>query len=273
MFDHLPQNNKRIFSSITRKDSHSVMEKARSVISHYRALMEYHPQDVWDIMDTQNRFAYANKNLNKVVGLNKKYDFEGRHMTEPPAACYDVCATDFVEQNHHCLQERKAIEVLDIHPSRDSDWFVYIFRKTPIFLLDSEIIPPSDVRAADAEIVGTLHQGRDVLDYWKDGVMGLQRLYNYFTGKSDISIIHQRPADLTDPIAEVLFLLLCGRKVKEIARILNITEHAARSRVDMLKIKLGVRRLPDIVEAAIAKGYHQHLPSRFTGKQISIILS
>lgn len=273
MFDHLPQNNNRIFSSITRKDSHSVMEKTRSLISHYHALMEYLPQDIWDIMDTQNRFAYANKNLNKVVGLSKKYNFEGRHMTEPPAACYDVCAAEFVEQNHLCLQERKAIEVLDIHPSKDNEWFVYIFQKTPIFLLGNEIINPSDARVADAEIVGTLHQGRDVLDYWKDGVMGLQRLYSYFTGKSDISILHQRPADLTDPLTEVLFLLLCGKKVKEIARILNITEHAARGRVDILKVKLGVHRLPDIVEAAITKGYHQHLPSRFTGKHISMILS
>ena len=273
MFDYLPQNNKRIFSSITQKDSHLVMEKARSVISHFRALMEYYPQDVWDIMDTQNRFAYANKNLNQVVGLSKKYNFEGRHMTEPPAACYDECAADFVEQNHLCMQDRKVIEVLDIHPGKEDEWFVYVFCKTPILLLDNEIISPSDVRAADAEIVGTLHHGRDVLDYWKDGVVGLQRLYNHFTGTSDISILHQRPTDFSDPQAEVLFLLFCDKKVKEIARILNITERAARDRVETLKKKLGVRRLPDIVEAAIAKGYHQYLPSRFTGKQISIILS
>ena len=248
------------------------MEKACSVIPHYRALMDYHPQDVWDIMDTHNRFAYANKNLNQIVGLSKKYDFEGRHMTEPPAACYDECATDFVEQNHLCLQDRKAIEVLDIHPGNTDEWFVYIFRKTPILLLDNEIINPTDNKAANAEIVGTLHQGRDVLDYWKDGVLGLQKLYQHFTGKSDISVLHQSPAGFSDAQAEVLFLLFCDKKVKEIARILNITERAARDRVETLKVKLGVRRLPDLVEVAIAKGYHQHLPSRFTGKQISIIL-
>ena len=249
------------------------MEKARSVISHYRALMEYHPQDVWDIMDVHNRFAYANKNLNQVVGLNKSYDFEGRHMAEPPAACYDVCASDFVEQNHLCIQGRKAIEVLDIHPGNGDEWFVYIFRKSPIFLLDDEVISPSHAKWHDAEIVGTLHQGRDVLEYWKDGVMGLQRLYNHFTGKSDISILRQPPEGLSDPQAEVLFLLLCDKKAKEIARILSISESAARGRISALKTKFGVHRLPDIVEAAIAKGYHQHLPSRFTGKQISMILS
>ena len=249
------------------------MEKARSVISHYRALMEYHPQDVWDIMDVHNRFAYANKNLNKVVGLNKNYDFEGRHMKEPPAACYDVCAGDFIEQNGHCLQTRSAIEVLDIHPGNKDEWFVYIFRKTPIFLLDNEVISPSHAKSHEAEIVGTLHQGRDVLEHWKSGVMGLQKLYNHFTGKSDISILRQCPEDLPDAQTEVLFLLLCDKKTKEIARILNITESAVRGRISTLKTKFGVHRVPDIVEAAIAKGYHQYLPSRFTGKQISMILS
>ena len=273
MFDHLPQNDKQIFPSITRKDSHSVMEKARSVISHYRALMEYHPQDVWDVMDIQNRFAYANRNLNQIVGLNKNYDFEGRHMTEPPAACYDACSGAFIEQNQVCLQSRKAIEVLDIHPSKSGEWFVYIFRKSPIFLLDDQVVSSSDARAADAETVGTLHQGRDVLEYWKDGVTGLQRLYNYYTGESDISILRQCPQDLTDPQSEVLFLLLSDKKSKEIARILNISESAVRGRILTLKTKFGVHRIQDIVEAAIEKGYHQHLPSRFTGKQISLILT
>ena len=235
--------------------------------------MEYHPQDIWDIMDIQNRFAYANRNLNKVVGLNKNFDFEGRHMAEPPAACYDLCASEFIEQNELCLHSRKIVEVLDIHPGKNNDWFVYIFRKTPIFLLNGEVISSTHARYHHADIAGTLHQGRDVLEHWKDGVMGLQKLYNHFTGKSDISILRQRPEDLTDPMAEVLFLLLCDKKTKEIARILNIGESAAKGRISALKTKLGVHRLPDIVEAAITKGYHQHLPSRFTGKQISLILS
>ena len=259
MFDYLPQNETRIFSHISRKNSHSVMDKAQSIIEQYYSLMNYHPNDVWDIMDIHNCFVYANKNLNKIVGLNKHYDFEGRHMSEPPVACYDQCAAEFVEQNDFCVQQNKDVEVLDVHPGQDGDWFVYIFRKTPIVV--------------NNEVIGTLHRGMDVMDHWKEGILGLQKILTFYTGKKEISTIIQSPLSLSDEQAEVLFFLLCRKRVKEIAQILNIAETAVRKRIDRLKENLGIHRAEDIVDAAIARNLHKHLPPRITGKQLSLIIN
>ena len=234
------------------------MDKAQSVIDYYRSLMEYHHQDVWDIMDLHNRFAYANKNLNRIVGLPENYDFEGRYMAEPPAACYEVCSGEFIEQNEHCIRSGKEVEILDIHPGENGDWFIYIFHKRPVWV--------------NGEIVGTLHRGRDVMEHWKEGVSGLQQLYAYFSGKKELSLSRQHPKTLTNKQVEVVFLLLCDKSIKEISQILCTSERAIRSRVDELKVKLGVSRTRDIVDAAVARGYHKHIPGRLTGKQLSMIL-
>ena len=258
MFNHLPQNQTRIFSSVTRKDARSVMDKTRSLVEKYQPLVNHYPDDVWDIMDCHNRFIYANNNLNRIVGLDSTYDFEGRYMAEPPAACYDICADEFIEQNDTCVHTQQDMKVLDIHPGMDGEWFVYIFHKKPIF--------------EGEEVVGTLHHGYSVLTQWKESVSVLQKASRFYTGTKEISVMIKKPDDFSDEQSEVLFFLLCNKDPKEIARILNIDVQAIYKRIVRLKEKFGVNSINQIIDAAIASDLHKRLPPRLAGKHLSLIL-
>ncbi len=234
------------------------MDKAKDLIEKYLALFQHYGNDVWDIMDIDNHFIYANKNLNNIVGLNQDYAMEGRHMSEPPVACYELCADAFIEQNNTCIHTRREMKVLDIHPSINGDWFVYIFHKKPL------------VEAG--QVIGTLHHGYSILDQWKETATLLQHFFHYYAGNKEVSAIIQTPDTLTTEQYEILFFLLCSQDPKDIAKILNVDAQVIYKRMARLKQKLGATNTKQLIEYAISSDLYKHLPPVLTGKHLSHVI-
>ncbi len=232
-------------------------------LEQWLSIMENQTSDVWDLMDLEHHFIYANPQLVNLVGLPSGYQLEGRHMSEPPASCYEVCAADFITQNEYCLRTQQDVRILDVHPGKEGDWFVYIFHKRPLY--DDE-----------GQLQGTIHHGVDVLKQWHESALTLQKLSEYYTGKPETSVIlhSQRPeqdtlkvacqADITAEQYDVLFCLLCRKSPKEIAVMLNLTLPAVHSRIQRLKEKMGVNSIPNLIERAVLLKLFQHLPARIT---------
>ena len=235
------------------------MKKASSLVERHLPLFDYMPDHVWDIMDCENRFVYANSRLNQLVGVKPDYDFVGRYMAEPPAACYEVSSAEFVDQNNLCVTTQRDLKILDIHPGSDGNWFVYIFHKKPIF--------------ENQEVVGTLHHGYPVLDQWRESIMAFQHLVNFYTGSKSVSATFEGSETLSDEQLEVLFFLLCRKVPKDIARILNVKTKAIYKRIDRLKEHFGVGNMSQLVEVTVVNGLYKQLPQRLvTEKHLSLII-
>ena len=71
---------------------------------------------------------------------------------------------------------------------------------------------------------------------------------------------------------ECLFLLLRSKTAKQIGGILGLSIRTIESYIDSIKVKFGCFSKSELIISAMTLNYHRHIPKRFTGQDLLMIL-
>ncbi|MGY3572479.1 helix-turn-helix transcriptional regulator [Vibrio sp. SCSIO 43135] len=218
----------------------------------------------WGCKDLNSVFVYANQAYADLIGVEKPSDCIGRTDFEMPSATRH-CAADFQAQDKYVMETRQSIKVLDIHPYPDGSWHAHIFTKSP--WLDEH-----------GEIKGTIFYGQELtntavleIGHWICRATGLE-------GDHSEPMTHNSPKEsLIEPLtareAEVLFLLLYGKKPKHIARVMNISIKTFESYVVRLRGKFSAHSKEQLIDRALDLGYGSAIPKTMLKTQLSVVLT
>jgi len=106
----------------------------------------------------------------------------------------------------------------------------------------------------------------------------LQQQDAKLTGKTQkpISYIlndYYSPLNLTEKQENCLFLLVRGKTVKEIAKILNISPRTVEGHLEAIKIKMNCKYKSEIIEHAIDCGFLYYIPKDFQEAKYNKIIT
>lgn len=77
-----------------------------------------------------------------------------------------------------------------------------------------------------------------------------------------------KPLPLTDKQENCLFLLIRGKSIKQIARVLQVSPRTIESHLEAIKIKLKCSSKSDLIEKAINLGFIYYIPQAFQNQNI-----
>ena len=106
----------------------------------------------------------------------------------------------------------------------------------------------------------------------------LHQLDNQFFGKSykPVSYIldnNHSPLTLTEKQENCLFLLIRGKSIKEIAKILRVSPRTIECHMDALKRKLNCQNKSDLIEQAIDSGFLYYIPKELQKNKLEEIVT
>jgi len=81
-----------------------------------------------------------------------------------------------------------------------------------------------------------------------------------------------KPLPLTDKQENCLFLLVRGKTIKEIAKILNLSPRTVEDHLDGIKTKLGCHYKSEIIEKAIDSNFLYYIPDQMQKYELDKIL-
>ena len=235
------------------------MQHAQTSISDdLRNFIRTHSKE-YIVYNLNHEFVCDNAAHRRTVGLSDQYQLEGRHISEPPAPCYQTCAPDFIEFLEQTVKKGKT-KTLDVHYRGQGDWFCYTCENTLM----------QDGQGRDAYII---HHGQPVFEAWQDSMKSLLSMQHHYTGQRQVSMQVDTVRELTQHQAEVLFFLLGRVEPKRIGRYLNMTESAVNKTVDRMRFLLGCGSTSQLIEKVVGMDWHKLIPQRLLGdKQIAMIL-
>lgn len=216
----------------------------------------------WGVHDCHSRVYYLNGHSTSLFGLPRKYPVCGKHFSEIPAPIFSACSEQIVEQNRLCIQEKKELSVLNVHPG-GKGWFAYITHKRPHY-------------NQKGEVDGVLSYGQSVTRAWMNAAHDIRSLMKLDSraalSNGQTSFRLGTMPNLSPRESEVLFFVICNQQIKQIASILGVSENTVRTHIEHLKKKFEVHSIAQLIEAAISTGCHDFMPSTLRLKQLSMII-
>lgn len=230
-----------------------------------KALFDQMP-GAWGCKDENSVFMYANEEYGKIIGLGHHNDAIG--LTDFDMPCDTInCAHLFREQDKQVIFSAQRMRILDIHPFAGHQWRAYIFTKTP--LVDKT-----------NNITGTIFHGVNITNSTMVELGSvLARIsehgnQNELLGQNSYMLGNKFDnIKLSDRQSEVLFYLLRGKTIKQIAILLNLSSRTTEDYLEQLKNKFNVSNRYELIDTAISLGYLNIIPERLFNKQLSLILS
>ncbi|WP_070969061.1 helix-turn-helix transcriptional regulator [Vibrio sonorensis] len=221
----------------------------------------------WGCKDLDSVFVYANQSYAELVGLPDSQACIGLTDFDMPSPTTN-CAEAFQRQDKYVIKTGKPLKVLDIHPYHDGHSRAHIFTKTPW-------------HDEQGHIQGTIFYGQELTNtailevgHWVCRATGLThssekglRLGQGFGSTHDLSV------SLTTRESEVLFLLLYGKKPKQIAEVMGISIKTFESYVMRLRSKFGAHSQAQLIEIALDQGYGSQIPQTLLKTQLSVALN
>ncbi|HEY4143538.1 helix-turn-helix transcriptional regulator [Pinirhizobacter sp.] len=232
----------------------------RVVDPSLRMLFDQMP-GLWGCKDENSVFMYANPAYAKAVGVKQHQDMIGSTDFDTPCDTA-ACAGLFQAQDKEVMVSTKPLKILDIHPFAGGEWCAYLFTKTPLI--------------QQGEIIGTIFHGMDItsartlelgslLGRIRAGA-GREGQVSYLVGDQAGSV------DLSPREAEVLFFLIRGKRVKDIAVLLDLSPRTIEQHVATLRHKFSATSQYELIDQAINSGYLDYIPERLFKQQMSVIV-
>ncbi len=240
------------------------MSKKHDVDPKLKLIFDQMP-GAWGCKDENSVFMYVNEEYGRIIGLSDHKDAIG--LTDFDMPCETIkFASIFREQDKKVIQTAQKMRILDIHPFSGYEWKAYIFTKTP--LLDD-----------NKNIVGTIFYGADITDSNSIQLGSLlsqikeEGVKNNLLGQSSYMLSEKfGNVKLSKRQSEVLFYLLRGKTVKQIAVLFGISPRTVDEYLDQLKNKFKAQNKYDLIDKAISFGYLSIIPERLFNTQLSVAL-
>lgn len=232
----------------------------RAVDPSLRMLFDQMP-GLWGCKDEHSVFMYANAAYGRAVGVGHHLDMVGRTDFDTPCDTA-ACAGLFQAQDKEVMVSARPLRILDIHPFSGGKWCAYLFTKTPLI--------------QQGEIIGTIFHGVDItsartlelgslLGRIRAGA-GQEGQLSYLVGD------HAGSVDLSPREAEVLFFLIRGKRVKDVAVALDLSPRTVEQHVATLRHKFSATSQCELIDQAINSGYLDYIPERLFKQQMSVIV-
>jgi DNA-binding CsgD family transcriptional regulator len=232
----------------------------RAVDPSLRMLFDQMP-GLWGCKDENSVFMYVNAAYAQVVGLQHRLDMVGRTDFDIPcdaAACADL----FQAQDKEVMVSARPLKILDIHPCAGGKWGAYLLTKTPL--------------VEERKVIGTIFHGVDITSARTlelGSLLGRIRVGAGQEGQLSYVISDQAgPVDLSPREAEVLFYLIRGKRVKDIAVLLDLSPRTVEQHVATMRHKFSSTSQCELIDQAIDRGYLDYIPERLFKQQMSVVV-
>lgn len=237
---------------------------SRSIDTKLKCLLDQMP-GFWGCKDKHSTYTYVNKEYGHLIGLSDPHEMIGKTDFDIPcdtAKCADI----FISQDKKVMQTAKCIKFLDIHPYANNKWKALIFTKSPL-------------RDENNQIIGTIFHGEEIANLNTIEIGSV--LAKAFTGTKKDNLVIQDyhlispkfNIKLTDRQSQVLFFLLRGKTIKQIAHILGKSNRTIDDYLEQLRIKFSVNNKYELIEKSIGYGFLNIIPESLFKIQLSIELN
>lgn len=232
----------------------------RVVDPSLRMLFDQMP-GLWGCKDENSVFMYANPAYAKAVGVKHHLDMIGSTDFDTPCDTA-ACAGLFQAQDKEVMVSTRPLKVLDVHPFAGGTWCAYLFTKTPLI--------------EQGKIIGTIFHGLDITSAYTlelGSLLGRIRVGAGQEGQLSYVVGDQPgPVDLSPREAEVLFFLIRGKRVKDIAALLDLSPRTVEQHVATLRQKFSASSQCELIDQAIHRGYLASIPERLFKQQMSVVV-
>jgi DNA-binding CsgD family transcriptional regulator len=232
----------------------------RVVDPSLRMLFDQMP-GLWGCKDENSVFMYANAAYGQAVGVKHHLDMVGRTDFDTPCDTA-ACASMFQAQDKEVMVSTRPLKILDIHPFSGGRWRAYLFEKAPLIQqgkIIGTIFHGMDITSARTLELGSL-LGRIRAGAGQDGQL------SYVVGDQTGSV------DTSPREAEVLFFLIRGKRVKDIAVLLDLSPRNVEQHVATLRHKFSAASQCELIDQAINRGYLDYIPERLFKQQLSVVV-
>jgi DNA-binding CsgD family transcriptional regulator len=201
--------------------------------------------------DIQSIYLNITQDFASLLGFKSSEECTGKRDYDIPSKAAEF-ADQFIKMDKQVITENKKMIALDIQ-EYTSGWKMILVERNPL-------------KNSDGQVIGLFNQCIDVSETAAfRPYLILHQLDNKISGKSlspvsyTLSQSHS-PFLLTEKQEYCLFLLIRGKTVKEIAKVLSISPRTVESHIEALKIKLRCRSKSEIIEKAIMSGFLHYIP-------------
>jgi len=213
-------------------------------------MFESDPVVGWAVKDNNSRFVYVNDTFKIWQTISTRYDYEGLNIGEIPVPVAEF-APIFNLQEREIERTGQPVRAITTH----------IQGKEKIMQPAYNVQEP--LYDEHRNCVGTVISVRPVR---------IMTPTSLLDGKITQHATFEPPSDLfTEKEWEVVYLLACGMKIKEISSILSITADAVNGRLRSCYRKTGLNAVSALIEYCRSCGYDNYIPSFFLKKGHIII--
>lgn len=217
----------------------------------------------WGCKDKNSVIIYANHDYSKLAGLKHPKEMVGRTDFDMPYETVN-CAKLFRAQDKKVMEAGKPIRILDIHPFPNLLWKAYLVTKAPLQNNKGQIIG-TIFHAENITNIHTIEIGSFLADLsTANNNHKLVIKEDYFMNDSSC------PIKLTKRQSEVLFFLLRGKTLKQMAKILNISYRTIDEYLKELKCKFNANNKYELIDKAIHYGFLNTIPESLFNVQLSM---
>lgn len=205
----------------------------------------------YQIKDLQSTILSTSNDFAKIAGWKSPEKAVGKTDYDMPCKASEF-ASEFIKMDREVMKSKIQTLTVEIQHYLQ-DWKIILAEKSPIL-------------NEKKQVVGLFAHGIDVshVDSFRTYFI-LNKLDAKLFGKDFIQTSyslsdHQINLLLTEKQENCLFLLIRGKTLKEIAKILGISYRTVECHVDAIKIKLNCHRKSEIIEKAIDSGFLSYIP-------------
>lgn len=214
------------------------------------AMFESDPIVGWAVKDLDSCFVYVNKTFKTWQTISTSYDYEGMNIRDIPVPVAEF-SDIFNQQERKIERTGKPVRAITTH----------IQGKEKIMQPAYNIQEP--LYDENRNCIGTVISVRHVR------IITPTSLLN---GKIMQHATFESPSEVfTEKEWEVVYLLVCGMRLKEISSILSITVDAVNGRLRSCYRKTGLNSLSDLKEYCRDNKFDNYIPLIFLQKGHIII--
>lgn len=203
------------------------------------------------VKDVNSTYVMLSEGCAKLLGWKSAFETQGKTDYDIPCQVVEF-ADEFVKADKKIITTSLPMMGLCIQ-KYSTGWKILLAERKPI-------------KNVDSEVIGLLDTAIDITDsglvtYY----LNLYRSDNKFLGKCIkpafyiLSATHS-PLPLTEKQESCLFLLIRGKTIKEIAKVLGVSPRTVECHLDAIKIKLHCQYKSQLIEKALDNGFLYYIP-------------
>jgi DNA-binding NarL/FixJ family response regulator len=216
------------------------------------------------VMDVSSKFICTNSATAKTFGFKNQDSVIGRDAFEIRCPASES-APHFIQQDNMVMSEKRELNILDIHTYADNSPKILLTKKKPL-VRKNEVVGVicycTELQSVVLKQICTSLIQSDKMYYSNQ----LSADRSYLLGETKMQ------SDLTDREKEVVFFMLRGQTIKQIAQSMHISPRTVETHKENIKQKWSCTMTSEIVDKAISLGYLNFLPSAILSKEMTRVL-